>query len=577
MSSISKYNLEFRTHKLVILVVATTGEGDATDNARKFNRFITSKATPGDAFVGLKYTVFGLGDLNYINFNQMGKRTEINMDRLGAQKIYPRGIGDASQDIEADLRKWIDGGLIEAVRENVPNLTRTGSKPVVVLNSGLPDLMRMVFVKDDCQSSPLSPASRSRGMSTLSKIFWTLSDATITGKQELRQSSDDRTSTCELTVKLSENFEACDSIEILPHNSAETVSWLTKFLDADSLLDETIDFESSDAIRKLPFPTPCTVRTALTYFIDATSCPTKTLLSNLAVLNRDNPELEEALYALAGNATIMKELSNYTVSLPELLDLLQDSLNTKIKISLSEFLQIGPKQRVRAYTIASAPPCEEAKLVVSLTSRSLDRLDPLVAMMVQAGILPNKPYQGNDRELFKGLCSKYLCQEAKIGDLLRVRVRESVLRPPRNIGNLQTVLAVVTGAGIAPVMAYLDSCSREDNWPSLFYVVFGCQSSSKDFLYKERILELQQEGKIRCWFAFSREGPKKVYVQDLVRETREIHKIIHDIHSKNGRILVCGNTAMGRSVCEAIASQIGGQAQLETLEKSGKLVVEYFG
>jgi NADPH-ferrihemoprotein reductase len=577
MPDIYLHNFEVRTHKLVILVVATTGEGDATDNARKFNRFITSKGTPGDAFVGLKYTVFGLGDLNYINFNQMGKRTEINMDRLGAQKIYPRGIGDASQDIEADLRKWIDGGLIEAVRENVPNLTRTGSKPVIVLNSGLPDLMNMVCVKEDSTPNPSSPSSRARGMSTLSKVFWTLSDATITGKEELRQLSDDRTSTCEIKLKLSENFEACDSIEILPHNSTETVNWLTRFLGAESLLDETIDFESSDAVRKLPFPTPCTVRTALTYFIDATSCPTKTLLSNLAVLNRGNSDVEEALFSLAGNSTIMKELSNHMVSLQELMDLLEDCLDTKIKISLSEFLQIGPKQRARAYTIASAPPGNEAKLVVSLTSRELSRLDTLVAMMIEAGIVPNKPYQGGERKLFKGLCSKYLCQEAKIGDLLKVRVRESVLRPPRDLGSLQTVVAVVAGAGIAPVMAYLDACGKEDNWPNLFYVVFGCKSSSKDFLYKERILELQQEGKIRCWFAFSSEGPKKVYVQDLVRETREIHKIIHEIHLKNGRILICGSTAMGRSVCEAVASQIGGQAILETLEKSGRLVVEYFG
>ena len=46
--------IDSSAHKLVILVVATTGEGDATDNAKKFNKYITSKATPIDAFKNLK-------------------------------------------------------------------------------------------------------------------------------------------------------------------------------------------------------------------------------------------------------------------------------------------------------------------------------------------------------------------------------------------------------------------------------------------------------------------------------------------------------------------------------------------
>ena len=141
----------FRSHKLVILVVATTGEGDATDNAKKFNKYITSKTTPIDVLQSLKYAVFGLGDLNYINFNQMGKRTEINMDRLGAKRIYPRGIGDSSQDIEADLRRWIDRGFLDAIKENIPSLRRTGSKPVVVLH-GIPDLLEMVHVNEPSTS-----------------------------------------------------------------------------------------------------------------------------------------------------------------------------------------------------------------------------------------------------------------------------------------------------------------------------------------------------------------------------------------------------------------------------------------
>ena len=562
-----------RTHKLVILVVATTGEGDATDNARKFNRFITSKLTASDAFAGLKYAVFGLGDLNYINFNHMGKRTEINMDRLGAIKVYTRGIGDASQDIEADLRKWIDGGLIEAVRENVPNLTRTGSKPVVVLNSGLPDLLKMTFLPAE-----VSPGRLTRGSGTLSKVFWSISEGTVKQVKQLRQHADNESSTMEVTLSLPSDagYHSCDSVEILPRNPPALVQWALKFFASD-ISGTVIDFEGN----RLPFPTPCSVEHALEYYMDLSGCPSKTFLSNLAVLNRDQPELEDALYALAENGNLLKEMGGeYLVNIAELIDLFEFFFKCKLKLSLSEFFQIGPKQRVRAYTGASrlVGSDNEVRLVVALTVGNISSLDSLISRFIGCGIFPKidgRPEWTKHRALFKGVCSDYLCHRVVAGDKVLLRVRESVLRPPSVAA---PVLAIAAGAGIAPVMAYIDECEERGGlWFHSFFLVFGCQSSEIDFLYRDKILRLQEEGKLRCWFAFSREGNRKVYVQDIVRETRDIHKIINEISLKHGRIVVCGSTGMGRGVCEAIAAQIGGQAQLEVLEKSGKLVVEYFG
>jgi sulfite reductase alpha subunit-like flavoprotein len=76
--------------------------------------------------------------------------------------------------------------------------------------------------------------------------------------------------------------------------------------------------------------------------------------------------------------------------------------------------------------------------------------------------------------------------------------------------------------------------------------------------------------------AFSRESDKKRYVQDIVREETEMHKILTNLNERC-RVVICGNTPMCRGVCEAIANQIGGQAQLERLEKAGIVLVEYFG
>ena len=571
----------FRSHKLVILVVATTGEGDATDNAKKFNRYHTSKATPLGSLQGLKYAIFGLGDLNYINFNQMGKRTEINMDRLGAAKIYHRGIGDASQDIEADLRKWIDGGLIEAVRENVPNLTRTGSKPVVVLTSGLPDLLEMMFLREP--RPPITSPLKGEGCSTLSKVFWTLSTGQVLRKRELRQCPGDQESTVEVEVSLPADatYSPCDTIEVLPENTAEQVQRVANYFDASDLLDVDIDFvtPTGKPAVVLPFPTPCTLRTALTSYMDLNVSPSKTFLSNLAILNKDNLDVEEALYAMSSDTALMKEMhSNHFVNVLDILELFSQSFGGKIKITLAQFLQIGPKQRIRPYTGASCVRASDnsVKLVVALTATERPPIGPLIAKMVQSGILPDMATEVGlpSTGTFRGTCSSFL-QQADVGKTVHLRVRESVLRPPHPAPS--SVLAIVTGAGIAPFMAYVDHFNQT-GWPESVLLVFGCRSRDSDWLYCEEISTLEKEGRINCYFAFSRDGDKKVYVQDIVKRSRSIHKILNQINTeKKGRILICGSTQMCRSVCETIAAQIGGQSQLELLEARAIVTVENFG
>lgn len=70
---------------------------------------------------------------------------------------------------------------------------------------------------------------------------------------------------------------------------------------------------------------------------------------------------------------------------------------------------------------------------------------------------------------------------------------------------------------------------------------------------------------------------KKTYVQDTVREDRDIHQFLQKCMSNDRRIIVCVTTAMCRSVCEEITARIGGQAQLDVHEHPRILNVESFG
>lgn len=59
---------------LVILCMATHGEGDPTDNAREFYDWIKN-LKEDNAFKGIRFTVFGLGNTQYEHYNSMGRQT----------------------------------------------------------------------------------------------------------------------------------------------------------------------------------------------------------------------------------------------------------------------------------------------------------------------------------------------------------------------------------------------------------------------------------------------------------------------------------------------------------------------
>merc|ERR1719421_2134748 len=98
------------------MIVATYGEGGPTANAEKLHRWMRSKRTEAGCLSSTCYAVMALGDMNYSSFNKMGEEVDAHLLRLGGKRIYKRGVGDASQDIEEDFAKWKEGGLIEAVK-----------------------------------------------------------------------------------------------------------------------------------------------------------------------------------------------------------------------------------------------------------------------------------------------------------------------------------------------------------------------------------------------------------------------------------------------------------------------------
>lgn len=94
--------------RLAVFLMATYGEGEHTDNATAFHLWM--KNENGESRDGvlkdISFTVFGLGNRQYEQFNQMGKRTNAAMEICGAKRVFEYGEGDDDGSLEDDFEKW---------------------------------------------------------------------------------------------------------------------------------------------------------------------------------------------------------------------------------------------------------------------------------------------------------------------------------------------------------------------------------------------------------------------------------------------------------------------------------------
>ena len=110
LQALDKYNIgSLLNEKLVVFVVATTGQGDPPDNMLKFWKFIMRKNLPLNSLSGLRFGVVGLGDSSYLKFNFVAKKLHKRLLQLGGSEIQAVGLADDQHDLGADavIDPWL--------------------------------------------------------------------------------------------------------------------------------------------------------------------------------------------------------------------------------------------------------------------------------------------------------------------------------------------------------------------------------------------------------------------------------------------------------------------------------------
>lgn len=188
-------------HRL-LLITSTYGDGEPPDNARDF--FDALHRSDVSPLPNLQFSVLGLGDSKYPDFNKCARQFEARLLALGAQAVAPSLFCDI--EYETDYSKW-KSSVISA-------LTPADSEP-----------------------SPVVITSPEKAGDTESPIYGKHNPfpATIVVNKLLTHpDSSKETRHVEFDLQGSSlTYEAGDALAILPHNNSESVATILALLTED--------------------------------------------------------------------------------------------------------------------------------------------------------------------------------------------------------------------------------------------------------------------------------------------------------------------------------------------------------
>jgi sulfite reductase (NADPH) flavoprotein alpha-component len=237
-----------------------------------------------------------------------------------------------------------------------------------------------------------------------------------------------------------------------------------------------------------------------------------------------------------GLAKILDGAADAPLADPDLLDLLLKF--PAVRPPLDELLASLEELQPRLYSIASSPRAHEGEVHLTI------------------GVVR---YKRNDRAR-QGVASTFLAERHPPGAKLRCFVQPAHgFRLPEDMS--KPVIMIGPGTGIAPFRAFLEE-RHATKAPGKNWLFFGDQHEACDFIYRDEIAAFRAGGTLtRLDLAFSRDGAKKVYVQDRMREAgAELWAWLNE----GAHIYVCGDASrMARDVDAALREIVAAQGGMD--------------
>ena len=95
---------QLKDERCLLIITSTHGEGDPPQSALDFFEFVEGRKAP--RLPGLQYAVLALGDSTYEKYCEAGRRLDLRLEALGAQRLTARI--DCDVDFETPAGEWMD-------------------------------------------------------------------------------------------------------------------------------------------------------------------------------------------------------------------------------------------------------------------------------------------------------------------------------------------------------------------------------------------------------------------------------------------------------------------------------------
>jgi len=543
------------TATTVISVLATYGEGEAPDDAlalleaagvRDYPdavRLVDQSPILDDDHLGepsVALAAFGCGNRTYEQFNGAVYQLVACLVEGGARLVSPVGLGDDDANIESDFAAWLsptlraialrhdlevsEAAIAAAVASDDDGRSGAGGVTVRVVEHAADD---PAVRHDDMRRDTV--ASLAYAVGALPAAAPDTPDARhpvtvpILENRELHAASSDRScSHVELsTLQGVLRYEAGDHLGMYPLNDPTEVEALAARLDVTRLLDTVISLSPQP---RVPLG-PTTLRNALTRFVDFAAPPRQGFIQQVLVPATADAKEQAALVALADPLRGDEYRRHVRTGYRSLLDLLRDY--PSCKPSLASVLAHAPRLAARYYSIASSPAVDSGRVALCcvLTEWTTD-----------------------DGRQKRGVASSWLCRlraaaDGAVQQTVEVFIRRSQFRLPRTLST--PMVWIGPGTGIAPFRSFwqeLEARVPADDTSSLdVHLYSGCRHRHVDELYQDELAAAKASGHLRAWSpAYSRDGPTKVYVQQLLEEEEVARVLAPD---GTGVLYVCGDAA----------------------------------
>jgi cytochrome P450/NADPH-cytochrome P450 reductase len=348
----------------LLVVVTATYNGFPPDNALDFDKWLSSKTenvedTKKNELEGVLYAVFGCGNRDWSStFQKFPTKVDNGLELLGAERLLPAGVGDASEDIDGDFSTW-SANFWSSLMQRYGQSSSGKNADIMTTDGPMADPSKdftLEFLPAHKNKESVSTASENRNQRGQL--------VAIKENRELQDSEKSQRSTRHIEVSFDAPedkkplYEAGDHLEITPVNDPHLVEIVA--VNLSLVLDSVFEIKDLDVVHLSPrsmaanIKGPCTIRNALMYYADLTGPPTRYTLSVLGKqLAHTRPDVAERLQKALQPGKETPLLKEFLSTHRTFVDIMK-AFNVK-ELNFKEFLSSVNCIVPRKYSISSGP------------------------------------------------------------------------------------------------------------------------------------------------------------------------------------------------------------------------------